>query len=495
MLWRLSDPHHVDFGQYLTFEELVDSLNATENSNVVEHWIQKHETTWQNQKAWRKPSTKMQWRTSMTKDDIIITQAEASLLTQMFGEKMIPSTQVFQFQKCPIQIPADLQEVVEYIYFGALCSYPFHRHRRREEIITSSSPVTIDPPRLYHLYDINHRVSSSSQSVAEFEQAYFYRSDLNTFANRYHLPPTKVEIVGPNHPDDGGYLGEASLDTQYASAMAPLGNLWVFSNGIFDLSWWVETILNQTTQTAPRVHSISWGSPEDDFDEKLLRRWNFEFLKLALLGHSVIVASGDHGADNSGWFHCRKFRVQFPASSPYVTAVGGTALLDYDNHKNETAWEYSGGGFSRYFDRPPYQKKAVSEYLNAAKNKLPPSQYYNLRGRAVPDVSAVSTQYQVLMQGFWANVSGTSAAAPLWAGMMANSRTRGFLNPWLYSLPSIGRDIMTGYNVGGRACAKGFPATVGYDAVTGLGVPNQTLLILWEANHRRFHGSTKVRVD
>jgi len=159
----------------------------------------------------------------------------------------------------------------------------------------------------------------------------------------------------------------------------------------------------------------------------------------------------------------------------------------------EMAWEYSGGGFSNFFSRPPYQNQAVEQYLQNFTDVLPSRDRYNPNGRAVPDISVAATHYQVLMQGYWGNVSGTSAGAPVWAGLVTELNHRrlksgmpvmGFLNPWLYQLSSnkngggggVGRDIQMGKNVG-RGCNDGFPAVPGFDAVTGLGVPNHALLL------------------
>jgi tripeptidyl-peptidase-1 len=105
----------------------------------------------------------------------------------------------------------------------------------------------------------------------------------------------------------------------------------------------------------------------------------------------------------------------------------------------EIGWTGSGGGFSANYPQPAYQAAAVRQYLG--QTGLPDSEYYNASGRALPDVSALSTNYEVVIQGLWGPISGTSAAAPTFAAIVtllndaryqAGKGPLGFLNPWLY---------------------------------------------------------------
>mmetsp|Transcript_56357 Transcript_56357/g.63020 ORF Transcript_56357/g.63020 Transcript_56357/m.63020 type:complete len:539 (-) Transcript_56357:855-2471(-) len=406
-LWEISDPCHEDYGRYLSVEELRQQMGTAVPPSAVERvvvdWMeeslrelasasQKSETT-----TTPIPPFIIDWRLSVTGDDIVLTQVSASLIEALFGVTLYEYNKVnhsnddnssatsstvtlIKSRSCP-KVPKLLEEIVELVY--GLCEIPFLEKeeeengdidrdnaihlrpsgalrktsisRNKKESNNSPLLLSVNPDVLYTQYNIQATQSSSSnnnnnatavssfssasQSVAEFEEAYFFPEDLSQFHQRYGLLDNPVaRIVGKNDPQEG-YLAEASTDTQYASAVAPTMPLWVFSHQAFDLSYWAETVLNTTTTTtdfaAPRVHSISWGSREEDFDPELLRRWNNEFLKLALAGHTVFVASGDRGVDNSGWFRCRSFRVQFPASSPYVTAVGGTSLVLESRHPQD----------------------------------------------------------------------------------------------------------------------------------------------------------------
>jgi len=114
-------------------------------------------------------------------------------------------------------------------------------------------------------------------------------------------------------------------------------------------------------------------------------------LKLGLQGYTIFIASGDSGVYPRD--DCSRLSVGFPASSPYVTAAGSTY---YDpSSKQEIVVDFSGGGFSQAFSRPFYQEELVSAYVANLKNTegSPDPSLYNAKGRAVPDVSALGTNF------------------------------------------------------------------------------------------------------
>lgn len=199
---------------------------------------------------------------------------------------------------------------------------------------------------------------------------------------------------------------------------------------------------------------------------------------MGLMGFSIIVASGDSGTGNNGIFSCKKFQPQFPASSPYVTSVGGTYLDP--SSQQEIAVSFSGGGFSDRFAAPSYQQQAIAEYLKTQSSSLPPPQYWNASGRGIPDVSALSTNFQVVIEKYLGSLSGTSAATPTFAAIVAlvngirEQKTLpplGFLNPALYLLKGgVGTDITQGSNPA-SFCPSGFQAAPGWDPISGLGTP------------------------
>lgn len=250
---------------------------------------------------------------------------------------------------------------------------------------------------------------------------------------------------------------------------------WDFSQDQLDMVKYGATVL--ATKGAPKVHSVSWGSEESGFDKPQAAAWNAEFQKLGAAGFTMLLASGDSGTGHSGFFSCGKFTPTFPASSPYVTAVGGTYL---DKGASETGWALSGGGFSNYFGMPSYQATAVPAYKSSA--SLPDQQYWNASGRGIPDVAALATNYQVIIQNSNGPISGTSAATPTFAALVAAANSErmkagksvlGFINPTLYKAGAagIGYDVVAGNNKD-PSCPAGFPATKGWDAITGLATPD-----------------------
>ena len=139
-----------------------------------------------------------------------------------------------------------------------------------------------------------------------------------------------------------------------------------------------------------------------------------------------------------------------------------------------------GGGFSKIFDTPDYQKSAVEAYLSIG--GVPNKKYFNSAGRAYPDLSALAVNYEIVIDGIPLPVDGTSCSAPTTAGIISllndvrlknGKSTLGFLNPLLYgTLKGNGFfDITEGTNHGRLSC-KGFPATKGWDAASGWGSPN-----------------------
>jgi len=313
----------------------------------------------------------------------------------------------------------------------------------------------------------------TSQGVAAFEDAQFLPADVAAFEKVYDLPSV---VFGVNGPNDGGYYGEAGLDTQYIVSTGRGVPSWFLSQEQFDMLSFCELVLNMTKP--PSVVSISWGSAESVYHVEHLTAATTCFQKMGVQGISIFVASGDGGTGKQGFWKCKKFDVQWPASCPYVTAVGGTQLQS----GTENGWGGSGGGFSALFPRQSFQDKAVATYMRSA--SLPDSALYNASGRALPDVSALATNFKVYSGGAaGSTLTGTSAACPTFAGMIsvindmlvaAGKPPVGFINPTLYAAAaagnSLGYDVTTGNNKAG-GCPKGFDAAKGWDPVTGLGTP------------------------
>ncbi|KAJ6255895.1 Aorsin [Drechslerella dactyloides] len=263
------------------------------------------------------------------------------------------------------------------------------------------------------------------------------------------------------------------------------------------------------------VLSISYGGNEHDYTRKYAVRQCNEFLKLGLMGVSVLFASGDFGVggfgsacrDPSGAYNdglSGRFTPDYPATlldvalslhmtyqCPYLTAVGGTYIpLGKTVFDPELAWNTylpwsgingsSGGGFSEYFPTPLYQKPALAAYLSANPPPYTSAQYNNSGAtRGYPDVAANAWNYTVGIENVLDFIGGTSASTPTFASVVAllnqdrlyrKKSPLGFLNPALYAHPEILNDIKVGNNPG--CGTNGFKAATGWDPVTGLGTPN-----------------------
>lgn len=271
-------------------------------------------------------------------------------------------------------------------------------------------------------------------------------------------------------------------------------------NDDYSLLAWAKQV-DDLGDAGPLVHSISYGDDEvqqkDDAPKgmtgaEFMEATNAQFAKLAARGISVLVASGDQGV--CGRTGCtRRFHPDFPASSPYVTAVGGTDFAVRSQIGEEKAWSSSGGGFSDEFQTPAWQKQAVQSYLVAAAKagNLPKDSFFNRTGRAYPDVAALGGEVnpycvaaKVLVVSSMTGVAGTSASCPVFAAVVARLNAErlakgmpsmGFLNPWIYKHPEVFHDVTQGKNSFDEDI--GFTAMSGWDPATGMGTPNFVAMV------------------
>jgi tripeptidyl-peptidase-1 len=277
------------------------------------------------------------------------------------------------------------------------------------------------------------------------------------------------------------------LDIEYIKAVAPDVPLTVVYNSKYSLLDWCTQITN--LDNSPLVHSVSYGNDErQQSSDAYMFSANTAFMKAGAQGLSILFASGDQGVCGregcGGLFSATRFKPDFPAASPYITAVGGTDFVTYQVG-DEQAWQSGGGGFSDTFDIPAYQADAVAAYKARSDANLPDQAYWNNTGRGYPDVSALGgtkTSYCV-QAGSFEGVAGTSASSPVVAGIFARLNglrlaagkpAMGFLNPFIYQNPTAFWDVKVGVNK--DTSKNGFTATEGWDAATGFGTPNYELL-------------------
>ncbi len=293
-------------------------------------------------------------------------------------------------------------------------------------------------------------------------------------------------------------------------------------------------MLATSDSALPKVMSISYAWSEQDQCDispgvapcnglpvpagsaAFVKACNALFAKIGARGISLISASGDSGAHGRTDPGCTSpaTRPDYPAASPFLTAVGATELAggttgplkapickstltcatggtEVVASNKLISFFSSGGGFSTQTAMPAWQSKVVKAYIASSPiYPLPPASATNYSNRGFPDVSALGHHYYVELGGQIQAVDGTSAATPVFSGLIASLNgwrvangkpVLGWLNPLLYALydkdPTTFNDVLTGDNsCTESACpcpAKtGFGATAGWDAATGLGTPN-----------------------
>jgi kumamolisin len=308
----------------------------------------------------------------------------------------------------------------------------------------------------------------------------FKPADLKTYFSGLKVgQPTVIAVSvdhGKNAPTGSanGPDGEVMLDIEVVGAVAPAARIAVYFTPNTDAGFLdaVTTAIHDTTNK-PSVLSISWGGPESSWTSQAMTAMDSAFQAAATMGISVCIASGDDGSSDG----LTGDHVDFPASSPHALGCGGTSLQSSGTSiSSEVVWNdgsgggASGGGVSTFFPAPSWQEgdKATKTAGGAAVLSM----------RGVPDVAGNAdpdTGYQVRIDGSNTVIGGTSAVAPLWAGLIARiNQSRGtsvgFLNPTLYGRPQALRDITQGNN-------GDFAASTGWDACTGLGSPNGPALL------------------
>jgi len=383
----------------------------------------------------------------------------------------------------PVHLPDELKDAVEAVLGldNRPAAKPHFRGRRAPGNVqwhTSAGAATsFTPTSLASLYGFPAG-NGHGECVAIIELGGGYRpADLQTYFTGLGISPApNVSAVsvdhGKNHAtgDPNGPDGEVMLDIEVVGAIVPAAKIAVYFAPNTDAGFLaaITTAAHDTTNK-PSVISISWGGPESSWTTQAMTSFDNAFQSAAAMGITVCIASGDNGSSDGatdGQDH-----VDFPASSPHVLGCGGTSLHAANGTiASEVVWNdgakggAGGGGVSGFFALPAWQ---------AGRNVVKDGQTSKLTMRGVPDVSGDAdpdTGYDVRIDGTNTVIGGTSAVAPLWAGLIARINAAkgspvGLVNPLLYAAPKAMHDITQGNN-------GDFDAAVGWDACTGLGSPN-----------------------
>ena len=407
-------------------------------------------------------------------------------MEKAFGVKLkryVVRRQSFRIRSGQLTIPADLAAIVEGVF--GLDDRPHVRPHFRMaknpggKFAPRAAAKAFTPLEVAALYAFPKGFDGNGQTIAILEFGGGYRvGDLNKYFGKLGVKPPNVVAasVGGAHnaptgnPDSAD--GEVVLDIEIAGAVAPGARIVVYFAPNTDAGF-INALYAAIHDNLrrPSIVSISWGSREKDSTLQSLKDYDAACIDAAALGITICAAAGDHGSSDTDPPDQRA-SVDFPASSPHVLACGGTHLEAKSRAiVLETVWNThdgwaTGGGVSEIFKLPDYQKKAgVPKSANSG-GKV---------GRGVPDVAGngdSQTGYKILVDGASSVVGGTSAVAPLWAGLVARLNQAkgarlGFLHPRLYALaPGSGfRDIVQGDN-------GAYQARPGWDPCTGLGSPD-----------------------
>ncbi len=356
------------------------------------------------------------------------------------------------------------------------------------------------------------------QTVGVFELDGYSQSDVQAYAQCFgggNVPIQNVIVDGFNGQPGAGAI-EVELDIEVILSLAPnLAKLVVYEapNTTQGYNDEFARIVKDRTP----VISVSWGDCEKNMGQQEATQENQFFQQAAAQGQTILVASGDSGSSSCFQFGGQSFDTSLnaddPAAQPFVTAVGGTNLsLNADNsYQSETVWNggflggASGGGISQFWKQPSWQTGpgVQNQYSNGMRETpdvsldADPATGYPVYCTAGSSCNGSGGVFGGGSSGGWLTVGGTSAAAPMWAAMIAlaneqaakvGKKPLGFLNPALYKIGSSSNyntdfhDIVPsstsstpanndeGFNVGA------YPVTQAYDMTTGWGTFNATKL-------------------
>lgn len=532
---RLTTPGSPEFRQWKTMEEL-NKITQPDVRGVrrLLRWLKTHNLAGEDFSDFIKVTG-------------TVADIEAAFNAEIYAYKNLlrkASPVVIHRSSVHPEIPSQFEGLV--VFITGLSNFPYPSRPHFSRVADSVDNYYVVPQTLRNQYSVpsSYVASSpkSSQGLVEFgTQAGVSIPDLQQFMQLTggNTSATLAYTVGnfkfnPIDPVDT----ESTLDVQYIMAMAPgvPTSFFVVDGWIYDFA---SLIQQRSTQglPVPNIFSVSYGWAEGDQCEitgqgtgcgqlggtsaSYVSNTNAGLQKVGLLGVSIFVASGDAGAATKENIHClrrhKPIQPDYPASSNYVTTVGGTmfstaqtlsaplppfcsqSLVTCAGSGVEVVSQLpdseitSGGGFSNVAATPSWQAAQVQSYLSSGA-LIPPVTEFNRSGRAYPDITALAHHFMIVERGESLAVDGTSASAPLTAGIFAlindnilksGGNPLGFLNPALYqafaSGATLSQDIIYGNNTTTEksglglkppCTTAGYGATKGWDAVSGVGSPN-----------------------
>jgi subtilase family serine protease len=453
-LAAVADPHSPQYRHYLTPAQFAAQYGPTQASvdAVVAHL---------------KANGLKVTQVSANRQDVEAS-GPASAMQQAFGTSInsyydASQNRTFYANATAPQLPADVADVVQ-----GVAGLDNHYLPHHDSVASPNSGIYgLWPSDLRAAYDVPASATGAGETVGLWEFDGFVQSDINAFDKKFGITasaPTVEKVDGGQGTPTSGGQTEVDLDIEAIQGMAPGASQIVYeapepsSNASFEQEE-IDEANQIVSDDSVQVVSMSWGMCEASRTAATMQSADNAFAQGAAEGIGWYAASGDSGSADCS---LRRTGVDFPASDPNVTGVGGTTLtVSGGGYGGETAWSGSGGGVSTVFSAPSYQAGSGGK-------------------ETVPDVAAdadPSSGLTIYSGGRWGGVGGTSLAAPLWASFatLYDQTTGGDLgsaNAQLYAAAGSGsgfHDITSGNN-------GGFTAGPGYDEVTGNGSYDFTAL-------------------
>ena len=531
----MSDPEHHRYGQHLSVEEVDDLVKPSSDAlESVHDWLQDHEISTQSldyspAKDWIKVYLPVGQAEALLQTKYSVYRHEDGTHLIRTPEWALPEglhdhIETVQPTNSFLRTaPKSNVEPLDLVARGIDASSPDPANPPSDLTVQNACNLTFVTPlclrKFYGTLGYKPKVPGKNRmGIASYLGDVSNRSDVSIFLDKFRPEAKKaayqfeIEVVAGGDdqqtPNNATQLAqykdvEANLDAETILGIAYPTPLKAWSTGgsppfnpdLHDPTnhnepylTWVNQVL--TEKNIPQVISTSYADDEQTVPPSYAKKVCNQFAQLGARGVTLLFGSGDFGVGKSGTCFTNDghnkstFLPAFPPGCPYITAVGATKnfnpeVVAFDanppipNPKNYA----SGGGFSNYFPRPKYQDGVVPAYVKGLGGQY--KGLYNPNGRAYPDLSAQGQRLVTVWNGSDLILDGTSCSTPLTAGILtlvndaliaAGKSPLGFLNPWLYSKGfQAFTDVTSGSAVG--CDVQGFPATKGWDPVTGFGTP------------------------
>ncbi|KAJ7321984.1 family S53 protease [Mycena albidolilacea] len=495
-VYDVSTPGNARYGQYLSKEEVAKFVAPSAKTS----WLTSNDLT----------SSPLTDAGDWIAVKMTVSQANR-LLAAEFSTFHNPSTNHTVDRTLSYSIPSGLKAGISTIYPTVTFPGATVRSAINRTVATAAGAnrpaASVSPDRransswgpacLQELYEISStpaKPAANVLAVSGFVNDFANKRDLKSFLLEFRPdidPNTTFGLIsvdgGINNQLPAGSGVQSTADIQYTVGLAtgvpvdfistgpPANDVDIFAAYLTQADY----LLSLTDPPQTVLHAFA--DLESDTSPALAESICNSYAQLAARGVSYIVDTGIWGAGGSPFGECILWDPPFPATCPFVTAVGATEF--FPDETDETGTFFSGGGFSNFFERPRYQDTAVPAYLETV--GASPSSPFNISGRAVPDVSAISRvpffQAGQLVDsaettGFSASIFASIIALLSNERIVAGKKGLGFLNPLIYQNPGAFKDMPTGFNPGAGCSVLGFNGTVGWDPVTGFGSPSYTKL-------------------